>query len=62
MRLRRLFMCALLTCTPAARSLAAEGFFTDNKPPAVRAVWPSVYAFVCEGRRSVYIASAFFVA
>ncbi len=56
-----LLLCAALAGTPAASSLAAEGFFTDNKPPAVRAVWPSVYAFVCEGRRSVYTATAFYV-
>jgi S1-C subfamily serine protease len=42
--------------------LAAEGFFADKGPPAVAAVWPSVYAFVCEGRKGVYIASAFLVA
>jgi hypothetical protein len=41
--------------------LAAEGFFTDDKPPAVRAVWPAVYAFVCEGRKGAYTASAFLV-
>jgi S1-C subfamily serine protease len=45
---------------PAA-AFAAEGFFTGDKPPAVRATWPSVYAFVCEGSRSVYIATAFLV-
>ena len=39
----------------------AEGFFTDKMPPAVRAIWPSVYAFVCEGNGSVYTASAFLV-
>jgi len=49
------------TCAWAAQCSAAEGFFVDDKPPAVRAVWPSVYAFVCRGRRSEYIASAFFV-
>ncbi len=27
----------------------------------MRALWPSVYAFVCESRKSVYIATAFFV-
>jgi S1-C subfamily serine protease len=51
-----------LVCAPVAQSFADEGFFTDNKPPAVRAIWPSVYALVCEGRGSVYIASAFLVA
>ena len=30
-------------------------------PAAVRAIWPSVYAFVCEGNGSVYTASAFLV-
>lgn len=39
----------------------AEGFFTDRMPGAVRAIWPSVYAFVCEGNGSVYTASAFLV-
>jgi S1-C subfamily serine protease len=41
--------------------MAAEGFFTDKPPPAVRAAWPSVYAFVCEGRGHAYTASAFLV-
>ncbi len=58
-------LCALvrlaLTCALAAPGLAAEGFFTDNKPPAVRAVWPSVYAYVCEGRAGTYTAAAFLV-
>jgi S1-C subfamily serine protease len=58
----RLILCAALACTLAAQSFAEEGFFADNQPPAVRAAWPSVYAFVCEGRKSVYIASAFLVA
>ena len=39
----------------------AEGFFTERQPPAVRAVWPSVFAFVCEGRGGRYTASAFLV-
>ncbi len=39
----------------------AEGFFTDKMPPAVRAIWPSVYAFVCEGETGVYTATAFLV-
>ncbi len=55
-------MCAALVCAFTLPGAADEGFFTDNKPPAVRAIWPSVYAFVCEGRGSVYIASAFLVA
>jgi S1-C subfamily serine protease len=58
----RFFLCAALAGTPAVPSLAEEGFFADKMPPAVAAVWPSVYAFVCEGPRSVYIASAFLVA
>lgn len=55
------FLGMTLFCVHAARCLAAEGFFTENLPLAVRAVWPSVYAFVCEGRGDVYTASAFFV-
>ena len=58
----RFFLCLTLAGAPAVPSLAAEGFFSDRMPPAVRAAWPSVYAFVCEGPRSVYIASAFLVA
>jgi S1-C subfamily serine protease len=46
----------------SAAAFAAEGFFADKQPPAVAAAWPSVYAFVCEGRKGVYIASAFLVA
>ena len=30
-------------------------------PPAVRSIWPSVYAFVCESRTSSYTATAFLV-
>jgi S1-C subfamily serine protease len=41
--------------------LAAEGFFTDNQPAAVRAIWPSVYAFVCEGPAGAYTATAFLI-
>ncbi len=40
---------------------ADEGFFTDKLPPAVRGAWPSVYAFVCEGAGSRYVASAFLI-
>jgi len=47
--------------TTAGACLAAEGFFADGAPPAVRAVWPSVYAFVCESRTSSYTATAFLV-
>ncbi len=47
-----------LSSSPAS---AAEGFFTDKAPPAVRAAWSSVYAFVCEGRQGAYTASAFLV-
>jgi len=57
----RLFLSVFLTCTSAGQCLSAEGFSADNLPPAVRTVWPSVYAFVCEGGTSVYIATAFFV-
>ena len=42
---------------PAAQ--AAEGFFTSDKPPAVASAWNSVYAFVCEGRKGAYTATAF---
>ncbi len=45
----------------AGTCLADEGFFVDNKPAAVRAIWPSVFALVCESRKGVYIASAFLV-
>jgi S1-C subfamily serine protease len=58
----RRFLCVVLACAAATQCLADEGFFVDNKPPAVRAVWSSVYAFVCERRRSVYVATAFLVA
>jgi S1-C subfamily serine protease len=39
----------------------AEGFHSDRMPPGVRTVWPSVFAFVCEGPASIYIATAFLV-
>lgn len=55
------FLGMTLTCVHAARCLAAEGFFADAMPPAVRTIWPSVYALVCESRAGVYTASAFFV-
>jgi S1-C subfamily serine protease len=60
-RLRHLQIaaCILLTCASAIPCPAAEGFFTDGAPPAVRAVWSSVYAFVCESRTSSYTATAF---
>jgi len=57
-----LFLCAALACVPAVQCLADEGFFVDDKPPAVRKIWPSVYAFECKGRRDAYTASAFLVA
>ena len=57
----RLALAVLLTCASPACGFAAEGFFTDRMPAAVRAIWPSVYAFVCEGNGSVYTASAFLV-
>lgn len=44
-----------------AHARAAEGFFADKQPPAVRSAWGSVFAFVCEGRDSRYVASAFLV-
>jgi hypothetical protein len=45
----------------ANAALSAEGFFTDGRPPSVRAAWDSVYAFVCEGRGDNYTATAFLV-
>lgn len=51
----------LLTLAPTHLAIAEEGFFTDKQPPAVRAIWPSVYAFVCEGPKGAYTASAFLV-
>ena len=60
-RFCRLALGVLLTCASPAGGLAAEGFHTDKMPAAVRAIWPSVYAFVCEGNGSVYTASAFLV-
>jgi S1-C subfamily serine protease len=39
----------------------SEGFFDTDPPPAVRAVWGSVYAFVCQRKGSTYTASAFLV-
>jgi len=53
--------CLALICALAAPARAAEGFFTDNKPPAVGTVWPSVYAYVCESRAGTYTASAFLI-
>jgi hypothetical protein len=53
--------CAALLGVPASPGRAAEGFFTDRAPPGVRAVWPSVFAFVCEGGGGSYTASAFLV-
>jgi S1-C subfamily serine protease len=49
----------VLLAATAGAALPAEGFFTDDRPPAVRAAWGSVYAFVCEGRADNYIATAF---
>ncbi len=57
----RLVLCLALVCTLVAQARADEGFFVDDKPPAVRAVWSSVFALVCESRKGVYIASAFLV-
>jgi len=61
MTLQRLFISVVLVVTHATQSTADEGFFTGDKPPAVRALWPSVFAFVCEGRRDYYTATAFLV-
>lgn len=54
-------LCALLLAAMATPSSAAEGFFTGDRPAAVRAAWASVYAFVCEGRADNYTATAFLV-
>jgi S1-C subfamily serine protease len=51
----------MLMVATASAALSAEGFFTDNRPPSVRAAWGSVYAFVCEGRGDNYTATAFLV-
>ena len=56
-----LALCALLVGAQVSSSFADEGFFIGKRPQAVRALWPSVYAFVCEGRGRVYVASAFLV-
>ncbi len=58
----RVLVCMVLVWASASSVRADEGFFTDKRPPAVRAIWPSVYAFVCESRKSIYVASAFLVA
>jgi S1-C subfamily serine protease len=60
-RFARRFLCLILACTSAVPCLAAEGFFVDGAPPAVRAVWSSVYAYVCESRAGTYTASAFLI-
>ncbi len=62
----RRFLKVLCLAAPFAATLplaciAAEGFFSDRLPPAVRSIWPSVYAFVCESRSSSYTATAFLV-
>jgi len=57
----RFALCAALPWVAATRCLADEGFFTGNRPPAVAAIWRSVFALQCERRRSVYVASAFLV-
>lgn len=58
----RLVLCALLAASPvASSSIADEGFHIGKRPKAVRELWRSVYAFVCEGRGSVYVAAAFLV-
>lgn len=57
----RLLLCLALAVIPVAQCLGAEGFFVGDKPPGVRAAWPAVYAFVCQSRNTVYIATAFFV-
>ena len=62
MRAGARFSIALLLITATAcAALSAEGFFTDDQPPAVRAAWGSVYAFVCEGRGDNYTATAFLI-
>jgi S1-C subfamily serine protease len=61
LRWQQALLCWLAALAVARQCLAAEGFFTGEPPPAVRAIWPSVYAFVCEGRQGAYTASAFLV-
>jgi S1-C subfamily serine protease len=58
----RRLLCLFLTFGFALPVAAEEGFFIADKPPAVQRLWPSVYAFVCEGRRDAYTATAFLVA
>ena len=57
----RLLLFTLLACTLAGPCRADEGFFTGEKPPAVRSIWSSVFALVCESRKGVYTATAFLV-
>jgi hypothetical protein len=57
----RLLLGAAFACTLWLPSSAEEGFFIGDKPPAVRKIWSSVFAFICEGRRDAYTASAFLV-
>jgi len=57
----RSLACVVVACTPTIACLAAEGFFADAAPPGVRAIWPSVYAYVCESRAGTYTATAFLV-
>lgn len=57
----RTLLAAALTVTSPFAGHGDEGFFADKLPPAVRNAWPSVFAFVCEGRGSRYVASAFLV-
>jgi S1-C subfamily serine protease len=54
-------LCLALASAPAAPGAADEGFFAGNKPAAVRAIWPSVFALVCKSRKGVYTATAFLV-
>jgi S1-C subfamily serine protease len=64
MRLRLFLALACVVAVQAAATppaVAEEGFFTDDRPPAVEKVWPSVFAFLCEGRKGANTATAFFV-
>lgn len=56
------WICAVSASQPFAPAAnGAEGFFIEPMPKAVRAVWPSVFAFVCDGQRGDYTATAFLV-
>src|SRR5690242_17362721 len=53
--------CVAAVSLSAPTAKAAEGFFIEPMPKAVRGIWPSVFAFVCEGQGTDYTATAFLV-